>query len=210
MQGDWAFCRNRKRRKKRRWTNGKIRLYNQGNPQEKRGDFHGGVIYFVPSAVLLLLAARSDFLYGRVANSLVLTGFLAGISIQMMTGFPGGIPDLVLASVFPVAAGWLLFRVHAFGAGDLKLLAAVGCINGSRVLFYCIVCSFVLAAGYGAVRLLRRRILAASVLELFCWIRETVRTGELTPYRGAEDPERRLHFCVAVLAGYLLQALIWR
>ncbi|MGI5932330.1 MAG: prepilin peptidase [Eubacterium sp.] len=158
----------------------------------------------------MLLAARSDVLYGRVANSLVLTGFLAGISIQMMTGFPRGIPDIILASAFPVAAGWLLFRAHAFGAGDLKLLAAVGCINGSRVLFHCIFFSLILAAGCGAVRLHKRRILAASFLELFIWIRETARTGELTPYGGAEDPERRLHFCVAVLAGYLLQALIWR
>ena len=57
-----------------------------------------------------------------------------------------------------IAGTYLLdpVRMRGLGAGDIKLLCVVGCLNGSRDIIYCICISFLLAAGFSFGRLLNR------------------------------------------------------
>ena len=89
-----------------------------------------------PSAEVLLLAivlcaAVYDVLYRRIPNWLTVTGVLAGIALN--TFLYQGLPGLIFALKGMALAFGLylvLYALHAMGAGDVKLMAAVGAIVG--------------------------------------------------------------------------------
>jgi prepilin peptidase CpaA len=84
-------------------------------------------ILFIPMALLI---TYWDVRYRRIPNELVLLTFIGGITLNTIFGGSHGF--LVSLGGFAFAFG-LMFFLHAFGtmgAGDVKLFAAIGAING--------------------------------------------------------------------------------
>ena len=80
---------------------------------------------------LVLGAAVYDVRYRRIPNWLNVLGVLAGIA--MNTFLYQGLPGLVFALkglFFAFLIYLFLYALHAMGAGDVKLMAAVGAIVG--------------------------------------------------------------------------------
>jgi prepilin peptidase CpaA len=81
--------------------------------------------------VVLLTAAVFDVLYRRIPNWLTVSGVVLGLSMNTLIGTPeaGLVFSLVgLVVAFGVYAG--LYALRAMGAGDVKLMAAVGALVG--------------------------------------------------------------------------------
>jgi len=79
--------------------------------------------------LLLLLAVWWDVKTHRIPNQLVLLGLLMGlISSLLPTGI--GWQNAALGSFTGLAAFFPLYLLRIFGAGDVKLLAAVGAFVG--------------------------------------------------------------------------------
>src|SRR5664279_4158387 len=81
--------------------------------------------------VMLLAAAVFDVLYRRIPNWLTVSGVVLGIAMNTVLGSPdaGLIFSLIgLVVAFGVYAA--LYALHAMGAGDVKLMAAVGALVG--------------------------------------------------------------------------------
>jgi len=91
---------------------------------------------------MLLLAVRSDLQAYRIPNPLVAWGALAGLAVSMA---PGGIgPAAALAGLFLGLLALLpLYAVRALGAGDVKLMAAVGAFIGPQALPLTLLATFV-------------------------------------------------------------------
>ncbi len=84
-------------------------------------------LMFVPMAIII---AYMDVRYRRIPNKLVLVTLLAGLTLNTIFGGTHGL--LVSLGGFALAFG-LMFFLHVFGtmgAGDVKLFAAIGAING--------------------------------------------------------------------------------
>lgn len=98
-------------------------------------------------AVLVLVAAGYDVRYRRIPNWLTVSGLAAGLALN---GFLGGWGGLKTAGAgFAVAFGayFLLYAIRAMGAGDVKLMGAVGALAGpSNWLFI-----FVVTAIFGGL-----------------------------------------------------------
>jgi len=80
---------------------------------------------------LLIGAAVYDIRYRRIPNWLTLTGVILGFAINFGIGPPeGGV--LFALQGFAVAFGlyMLLYLLRAMGAGDVKLMAAIGALVG--------------------------------------------------------------------------------
>jgi prepilin peptidase CpaA len=84
-------------------------------------------ILFIPMALAI---TYWDVRYRRIPNELVLLTFIGGITLNTIFGGSHGL--LVSLGGFAFAFA-LMFFLHAFGtmgAGDVKLFAAIGAING--------------------------------------------------------------------------------
>jgi prepilin peptidase CpaA len=81
--------------------------------------------------VVLLTAATFDVLYRRIPNWLTVSGVVLGIAMNTLIGTPeaGIVFSLAgLAVAFGIYAA--LYALRAMGAGDVKLMAAVGALIG--------------------------------------------------------------------------------
>lgn len=80
--------------------------------------------------VLVLPAAVFDFRSRRIPNWLCVTGFVAGLGANAALGGWAGLKASLLG--FAVAFGlyFVLYLLHAMGAGDVKLMGAAGAITG--------------------------------------------------------------------------------
>ena len=79
---------------------------------------------------VVLVAAGLDLKSRRIPNWLTLTGFLGGLLLQ--TGIRGmvGLRDATSGAALAFAIYFILFALRALGAGDVKLMTAVGAIAG--------------------------------------------------------------------------------
>lgn len=80
---------------------------------------------------LLIGAALYDIRYRRIPNWLTVGGVAIGVALNAFLGPPvGGWPFAVKGMVLGFGAYFLLYALHAMGAGDVKLMAAVGALVG--------------------------------------------------------------------------------
>jgi prepilin peptidase CpaA len=92
----------------------------------------------LPIVVVLLLFALAltagvvDIRVRRIPNWLVLTGLIAGITVNsVLFGWPG--LKLALSGAgFAFAVYFVFYLLRAMGAGDVKLMAAVGALAGLK------------------------------------------------------------------------------
>ena len=91
-----------------------------------------------PVAILLLLlvitAAVFDIRSRRIPNWLTLSGIILGFALNALLYYPyplEGLKSSGLGLLFAFAVYFVLYLIHAMGAGDVKLMAAVGAILAS-------------------------------------------------------------------------------
>lgn len=97
-------------------------------------------------AGFLLAAVFTDMVSRKIPNRLVLAGIIVGLLVQ--TFWPGG--DGFLSAFKGLLSGFGLFfslyLLRVMGAGDVKLMAMVGCFTGAPAIFGVVVCTL-LAGG---------------------------------------------------------------
>lgn len=104
----------------------------------------------------VVVAAVYDIRYRRIPNWLSLTLVVLGLVLNLaVPGTPG-----IAASLIGVGVAALiyfpLYLLRAMGAGDVKLMAAVGAVVGFRNWFFVFFFSVVIGAMLGLLALLAR------------------------------------------------------
>ena len=118
-----------------------------------------------PAAEALLLAvvfgaAVYDVRYRRIPNWLSLSGVLLGLALNtfLYQGWPGlrlGLQGLA----FGFGVYFVLYALRAMGAGDVKLMAAVGAIIGARDWFGTFLITAIIGGAMSVIlMLLKRRV----------------------------------------------------
>ena len=162
------------------------------------------------ASLVAVIALVFDVRSRRIPNWLTAGGLLLGLAGNLLLGsqsdgasgaLSGGLSALTGAALgFGVLFPFYLIRVkglgHAIGAGDVKLLAALGAIVGPQAL----VSLAVYAALAGAVQSI---VVLASQRRLTLLVQQTLVIGGMPTPSGTKTP-----YAVAIAAGVFLAMVL--
>jgi prepilin peptidase CpaA len=144
-------------------------------------------IPMVPLSIVLIaasIAAVTDVWKFKVYNTLTLPVLASGLIYQFSVGGAAGLTQGVLGVLFGFFALIFFYVMGGMGAGDVKLLSAVGAWLGMPLTFYILIASSLLAGIY-AVFLL---VLGGSLSET--WVNFQIlwfRIASFSRFLGNDD-----------------------
>lgn len=148
-------------------------------------------------AAILACAVYSDLRRHRIPNALSGLGIIVGLALQTAVGGLHGLASGLLGVVVGVACFAPFYLVRAMGAGDVKLLAAVGAFLGPQGVFLAALASL-LAGGFVAIGYLVWR--AASAFGAFAG--QGLGTATAAAFSSARIARRdRLPFALPIAVG---------
>lgn len=104
------------------------------------------LIYLEAASVCAAIAAFTDVRARRIPNWLTGPGFLLGLALHLAFG---GVRQAAFALVAGLFAGtffFLFFIAGGMGAGDVKLIAAIGCLAGPQSIGNVLIATVLLGA----------------------------------------------------------------
>jgi prepilin peptidase CpaA len=177
--------------------------------------------YLVPGLQGILLplvvaAAAFDLRQRRIPNWLTLTGLLLGIAMNVFLFGTDGLLTSLQGASLALLVYVPLFALRAMGAGDAKLMAAIGAITGPwnwlGVMVLTALFGGVLAVGLVLAKGRGRRTIQNLKLILTSW-RFRRLPYDLSPELDVQSAQGlRLPHAVSILLGtvtFILAATIW-
>lgn len=161
-------------------------------------------------ALLLGAAAWSDIRSHRIPNVLVLLGLITGLLLQMSAE---GMPGLVRA-LLGMVVGFLVlmpfYLLRTLGAGDVKLMAAVGALMGPAEIVGVFLATLLAGGLMALVQALRAKMLREVSRNVKLIVTDGVlKTGRVPALDQLSQSAGRLPYGVAIALG-ALGYLIWR
>lgn len=153
--------------------------------------------------ILALGAVEMDLRSRRIANAWLAAGWAVGFWIQLSPGGRGA-AAFAAGSLLPLALLAVLFWFRMLGAGDIKLLSALGGLMGASAVLQCIFWSFLFGAVFSIGILSACGSWSQRLSYFFHYIKEYLTTKTRVPYRKGNEGAECLHFSVPVLMGTLL------
>jgi prepilin peptidase CpaA len=170
------------------------------------------VLGIVGLIAMLAAGAWYDAKANRIPNRLVASGMLFGLGVRLYAeGLPG-----MLDSAEGVILGLLLllpfYHFRTLGAGDVKLMAAVGAYLGPQEVMGAVLATF-LAGGVIAIIIIVQHKLLRPLLDNFRFMAmgHLIEIGTGHAPRSAPEPEpvARLPYALAIGSG-VVGWLVWR
>jgi len=154
------------------------------------------------TVLLVAAAVYTDVRWGKIFNHLTITAIALGLVINSLTG---GIDGFV-HSIGGVGLGLGLFLISCLlgrilGGGDIKLLTAIGALQGPAFLGWTMLCTAIIGGVLAVIVALRHGILIEKLKILFatCYMRVTFQVPMQMEDNKATDP--RLPYAIAIGLG---------
>ncbi len=117
------------------------------------------IFYLATATAAALLGAREDVKSRRIPNLLTGCSLLIGLGLHLSLGGLTGLGDAVLSGMGAGILLLLMYMARGMGAGDVKLMTAVGCLAGSSSLRLILIGTFLGGALFGiALAVYHRRV----------------------------------------------------
>lgn len=166
----------------------------------------------VTGSVLTMLAAAvwMDLKSGRIGNRLILFGLSLGLPYQIYLNGAIGFLLFILQVLLPVILFYLMYRIRALGAGDIKLLSLIAVFYTTKEFLCMLPYIFGIGAVIGVLKLLQKGILRKRLRILLLYAGAAFSAGRLLPYERDEKRywDNRIHFSLPILLGYI-GYMIW-
>ena len=149
-----------------------------------------------------ILAAVSDLRSGRIPNQLIAAGLIMGLIFQIVDKRLCGVLIYAGGAGVPILVFGLLYYLRMIGAGDIKLLCAIGGFTGP---IGCLICIFMALFWGGLLALgfmLYRRNLVCRMEVFFRYISQYGK-GTREPYMKYAGTDAKFCFSIPVLLGIL-------
>lgn len=135
--------------------------------------------------ILILVAAIFDIRFRRIPNWLVLAGIVVGLAWNTSSLGMSGLGRSAAGLGLGFALYFPLYLLRARGAGDVKLLAAVGAITGPANCVWVFLLTAVLGGVIAVIYLLLRGRLRHTMFNVSWIMRDLLRLK--APYQSSEE-----------------------
>ncbi len=152
---------------------------------------------------LLTAAMVWDVRYRKIPNILTFPSMLLGVAYYTLTGGGSGLLFSLGGLMTGLAVLFIFFLLGVMGAGDAKLMGAIGALSGFHAVLNAAIFSM-LAGGVYALILIVFRYGACkeAISRLFFQLKFFMRTGKLPEIKRKNGPnEPKLCYAVAIAAG---------
>jgi prepilin peptidase CpaA len=122
---------------------------------------------WILAIILVLVAGLGDLRSRRIPNRLTVPALLIGLGVN---GVLGGWHGLLVSFLGALAGLGVLLPVvllRGLGAGDWKLMGALGAMVGPKKTITILVVALALAAGWGVVEMFRQRRVKSTLRNLW-------------------------------------------
>ena len=143
------------------------------------------VILALILAALVLTAAAWDLKSRRIPNWLTLTGIICGVALNSFLYGWTGVKESLEGLGVAFGVYFVLYLVRAMGAGDVKLMAAVGSFVGPGNWFFIFMITAILGGVIALTILLWRKRLRKTFDNVFFIVSEMMHFR--APYMGREE-----------------------
>jgi prepilin peptidase CpaA len=171
------------------------------------------IVFAGASLLCAGIGAFHDVRERRIPNHVTVPAMAAGLILHWIAGGPRGLADSALAGLIAGAVFLIFFLAGGMGGGDVKLMAAVGCISGLSHLGVIVIATAIAGGVFAvAVSLYHRRLreMFGNVGDLLA--HHSKRGFEPHPDLNLTNPHTlRLPFALPVAAGclFVLCSLAW-
>ena len=135
--------------------------------------------------VLTMVAAGFDIRYRRIPNWLVLAGIVTGFAWNLYSSGWSGLGHAAAGLGLGFALYFPLYLLRARGAGDVKLLAAVGSIVGPGNCFWVFILTALLGGVIAMIMLLLRKRVRHTFFNLSFIMSDLMKLR--APYNSSEE-----------------------
>ena len=157
--------------------------------------------------LVLLPASLFDLSRYRIPNSIPVAGLVYCLVRHLELQGLVGIETWLVGMIVPGILYYFLFRLHAFGASDGKLMAVVGSLVGVPDIFTVIVFSIIVGALMGTIKLYLNGHLLVGLQGIYSYFSD-IRCGNIHPYcKVLSKEDGVIPFSVAISIGVLLYYL---
>lgn len=158
---------------------------------------------------ILILAAINDIRFQKIPNRLTFMAILSGVVFHGATGGLSGLLLSVEGLFMGLAILIFFYLMGGMGAGDVKLMGAVGALLGPKGVFFAFLATALVGGIYAIVLLASRRQLGAT-LKRYWLVLKTILLTRKVFYIPPSEAERkpRLRYGVAIALGTMLSVVM--
>ncbi len=171
---------------------------------------HPQTTYMVAALVCASIGAAYDLRSRRIPNLLTGPALVFGLLLHVSLG---GFSQLGLSMLGGLIAGsifFLFFMAGGMGAGDVKLMIAVGCLAGTVYLKEILILTVLAGAAMGITLALFRGRLRQTVLNVVTLVQHHVSEGltEHPEFNLNQPSALRVPYAIPIAVGCLLTFLL--
>lgn len=161
-------------------------------------------------SALLILALVSDLRTYRIKNSITYSFMLVGLAVNLALNGLSGVLFSLQGIMLPVVGLILLYMMRIIGAGDIKLLSALGAVMGAGFILNAAIYSFVSGGVIAAMLIIMRRNGIERFKFLVLYLKSCLISMELLQYADFKDKQdnSKFHFSIAVVSGTMAEVII--
>ncbi len=141
-----------------------------------------------------------DLREGRVPNILIMIGYTSGFIYAICEKGAAGVPEAIISLTWPILLLYVLFRIRALGAGDIKVFSMISLFLDHHQMLMIIFVSFVIGAAVGGIRLIRTGMILSHLKNFQIYVQKTLTEKKITYYQTINEELGKLHFCGCIFA----------
>lgn len=160
--------------------------------------------------ILLAIAVISDLRTYRISNIVTFGFMLLGLVSNLIADGAKGMLFSFQGLMLPVISLLLVYIMRAVGAGDVKLLSAIGAFMGSGFVFNVILYTFLCGGIIAALLILLRRNGPERLRNLLLYVKNCMLAMSLMEYSDLTERSdgSKFHFSPAIAFGTIMAMTI--